>query len=165
MTNTANSIPVDSFFAPVFDAFVILDALQPDQYNAKSQGAFTSSIGEHMRHILDHYQALMLGWESKYVDYNQRTRHSKVESDIQLVRACWQQVNQWLNTLTDSEQTTSIQVFTEHNLVQSTLARELSFVSSHAVHHFAFVKQLVANFNIRLPAELGVAPATIKSQQ
>lgn len=165
MTNSAIAPSVDSFFAPVLDAQIILEALSADQYKATPPGPFNSSIGEHIRHILDHYQALMLGTGAAYIDYNQRTRQSSVESDLQLAISYWQQVNQWLSTLAEDEHDKELKVVTEHNVVKSTLGRELSFVSSHAVHHFAFIKQLAAAFAITLPPSVGVAPATLKSQQ
>lgn len=163
--NSATTIPADSFFAPIMDAQIILSSLSPDQYCAHAEGPFSSSIGQHMRHILDHYHALMLGYEAAHIDYNQRTRNSTVEVDPSLASEGWAQVQQWLESLKEIDHSKSINVVTEHNQVISTLGRELSFVSSHAVHHFAFIKQLAAMFKIDLPQNVGVAPATIKSQQ
>lgn len=164
MSNTAKTIPVDSFFAPIVDANTILSALSENDYNASPSGPFSSTIGEHFRHILDHYHALMLGFEAAHVDYNQRSRHSRVEKEKDLASAQWQQVADWLNGLGADDYNKSLKVITEHNEVMSTVGRELSFVSSHAVHHFAFIKQLAAFFSISLPKDVGVAPATLKSQ-
>ena len=164
MTNSATT-PVDSFYAPVEDAHIILDALSTEQYCAKPTSPFKSSIGEHIRHILDHYHALMLGLDAGHVDYNQRTRQSNVESDLALAISNWQQINDWLSSLNDTDHERVVKVVTEHNIVNSTLGRELSFVSSHAVHHFAFIKLLASAFEVALPKDVGVAPATLKSQQ
>lgn len=114
-----------------------------------------------MRHILDHYQALMLGMSAGKVDYNQRTRESAVETDMQLARESWLQVKKWLCSLTEDSLKQSFEVNTEHGRVQSSTGRELSFVSSHAVHHFAFMKQLCSQFDLVLSNDIGVAPATL----
>jgi uncharacterized damage-inducible protein DinB len=116
-----------------------------------------------MRHILDHYQALMLGTQAGYVDYTQRARESAVEKDMKLAQESWQQVCDWLSNLPEATLQTTFEVMTEHGKVFSTIARELSFVSSHAVHHFAFMKQLAHSFNVHLSDDVGVAPATLKN--
>ncbi|MFC3095177.1 DinB family protein [Alteromonas sediminis] len=165
MTTSAATPPVDSFLAPVHHANIILKSLSNEQYDAIPPGPFNSSIGEHIRHILDHYQALMLGLGAAYIDYNQRARHSSVESDLSMALTYWEQVSEWLANLSEQEHEKKLKVVTEHNTVWSTLGRELSFVSSHAIHHFAFIKQLAAAFAVSLPSHVGVAPATLKSQQ
>lgn len=164
VTNSATT-PVDSFYAPVADAHIILEALSTDQYCAKPSSPFKSSIGEHFRHILDHYHALMLGMNAGHVDYNQRTRQSNVETSLEIAVSNWQQINNWLDTLEDKDHERILKVVTEHNIVNSTLGRELSFISSHAVHHFAFIRLLASAYEVSLPKDVGVAPATIKSQQ
>ncbi|MBM4187475.1 MAG: hypothetical protein FJ206_09205 [Gemmatimonadetes bacterium] len=47
---------------------------------------------------------------------------------------------------------------------RSTLGRELQFLVSHSVHHFALIKLLLANDGPVLPREFGVAPSTLSHQ-
>lgn len=163
MTSSENYTLSGLFFDPINDALEFLDKLTSDIYQAKAQGPFSSSIGAHMRHILDHYQALMLGIDAGRVDYNQRTRQSATETDMNLAKESWIQVREWLNTFSEDTLKKTFDVITEHGNVHSSVGRELSFVSSHAVHHFAFMKQLCAHFNIALSGDVGVAPATLKN--
>ena len=163
MTSSENHTLSELFFDPINDALEFLDKLTAEIYQAKSQGPFSSSIGAHMRHILDHYQALMLGIDAGRVDYNQRTRESATESDMNLAKESWIQIKTWLSDFTEDTLRKTFDVITEHGTVQSSVGRELSFVSSHAVHHFAFMKQLSASFNIVLSGDVGVAPATLKN--
>jgi uncharacterized damage-inducible protein DinB len=160
---TDNRSSLGVHFDPINDALEFLEKLSQALYVKQPKGPFGSSIGAHMRHILDHYQALMLGTQAGYVDYTQRARDSFVEKDVMLSRKSWQQVQQWLSDLPLCELQTTFEVMTEHGRVVSTLGRELSFVSSHAVHHFAFMKQLAHSFGVHLSDDVGVAPATLKN--
>ena len=45
-------------------------------------------------------------------------------------------------------------------VVRSTLARELAFVASHTVHHFAIVALLLRDMGIGVPPRFGYAPST-----
>ncbi|KAG9070039.1 hypothetical protein KI688_009369 [Linnemannia hyalina] len=47
---------------------------------------------------------------------------------------------------------------------QSTFGRELWFCSLHAVHHFAMIKVICAEFGMPLTEGFGVAPSTLKSR-
>ena len=163
MSCTDNHTSLRIHFDPINDAIEFLDKLTPTLYATEPQGPFNSSIGAHMRHILDHYQALMLGTQAGYVDYTQRARESAVEKDMTLAQESWQQIRAWLADISEHSLQTTFEVMTEHGLVFSTIARELSFVSSHAVHHFAFMKQLAHAFDVHLSDDVGVAPATLKN--
>lgn len=163
MTSTQNHTLSGLFFDPINDALEFLDKLTGEIYQAKSQGPFSSSIGAHMRHILDHYHALMLGIDAGRVDYNQRTRESATETDMGLAKESWLQIKEWLSSFSEDSLRRTFEVITEHGSVHSSMGRELSFVSSHAVHHFAFMKQLSSQFNISLSNDVGVAPATLKN--
>lgn len=133
---------------------------------------FAASPGMHMRHVLDHYQALMRGLASKHVDYNQRQRQSAVESQRTLSIQNWQQISHWLTQLCPDNLRTTITVTSEIALdaqqqghATSTLARELIFVSSHAVHHFSLLAVMASQDKQRVPAHFGVAPATLTYQR
>ncbi|MBK7948380.1 MAG: hypothetical protein IPK00_06475 [Deltaproteobacteria bacterium] len=45
--------------------------------------------------------------------------------------------------------------------VASTLSRELHFVASHTVHHFALIRLTLARCGRSTPAEFGVSPSTL----
>lgn len=147
---------------PIQDAFCLLDAINNQQFSMSISGPFSSSIGEHMRHIIDHYNALIAGADYETINYNLRSRKSSSEVDIDVSRKCWEQVDKWLEKLDANILEKPVEVLTEHGWVQSTVARELSFISSHADHHFAIIKLLAHLIDVGLPPHLGVAPATIK---
>ncbi|MDH3494762.1 MAG: hypothetical protein OEM82_14505, partial [Acidobacteriota bacterium] len=44
----------------------------------------------------------------------------------------------------------------------TSLARELEFLHSHTVHHYALIAAKLGSMNIEVPFEFGVAPSTLK---
>ena len=63
----------------------------------------SSGISRHVRHILDHCLALKNGLEKNHIDYNQRNRDGKVESDIEFAGEVISYLNNWLATLEDND--------------------------------------------------------------
>ena len=53
--------------------------LSADIY-VKKPNSKHAGIGEHVRHVLDHYRALKIGYENRQIDYNLRTRNCVEES-------------------------------------------------------------------------------------
>ncbi len=158
---------LDSQLEIVQQAKQFLLNISPEDYSSVMAPHLVGSAGTHMRHILDHYQALMHGYEIGLVDYNKRNRFSTVESDPSEALKQWEKVEEWLvtvcaqpgETVIDILSETSIQ-HTEYAQVPSTLARELVFVSSHAIHHFSLLAVLRSLQGKPAPNNFGIAPAT-----
>jgi len=138
-----------------------------DSYRAVIAPFFISSAGAHMRHIIDHYLALIAGLSQGYIDYDVRHRGDKLELDPQLALEKLAQIAQWLQSLANTDLnrnlvlSTEVSVFEKKILsVPTSLARELVFAGSHAVHHYAMIAQIALQQKITLPANFGIAPAT-----
>ncbi|PIQ37527.1 MAG: hypothetical protein COW59_06695 [Lysobacterales bacterium CG17_big_fil_post_rev_8_21_14_2_50_64_11] len=143
----------------------LLRDLPVQAYSAVPPGG-GSTIGQHMRHMLDHYQSLMNA-ERGCVDYDVRHRGSAVETDIGQARALIAQLLAWVRTLDDAALSQPIVVRSEVSLcrtvcaeVGSTIGRELMFLSSHMVHHQAIVALVAKALAVAVEPGLGLAPAT-----
>jgi uncharacterized damage-inducible protein DinB len=128
---------------------------------------FMSSAGAHMRHIIDHYLALISGLQVGKVDYDVRHRHSNVEQEPKLALDKLNQISHWLKSLASTDLTRALTLSTEVSIheqkvqsVPTSLARELVFVGSHAVHHYAMIAQISQHQGKALPNSFGIAPAT-----
>ena len=139
----------------------------PLQYKQVVAPLFISSAGAHIRHILDHYSAIQNGLEIGVIDYDKRSRGGVVESDINAALRLISRIESFLLSLSDKQLQQNILLSTEVSvnkkqveIVQTTLARELIFVGSHAIHHFAMIKQISQAQNVIIPEQLGIAPAT-----
>ena len=132
-------------------------------YRSSSQGG--SSIGAHIRHNLDFVNALLDGLEMLQVDYNHRLRDPRVENDRayaieQLLVACSR-----LELLPARVLGASIEVRSEVDEEvwhASSIHREVEFLHSHTVHHYALVARLIAASGGYVTTAFGVAPSTLR---
>ena len=143
-----------------------IQQLDDDSYSCSPQPLFDSPIGNHVRHILDIYQALMQDQHS-LIDYDQRRRGDDVESKRVAALKELVVIENWLMALDSAEFETVKIVKTEVCLSQqnsekftSTFGRELYFASSHATHHLALLVAIAKSMNIKINGQLGIAPAT-----
>ena len=131
-----------------------------------------STIGEHIRHVVDMYEALMVVDQAHLVDYDKRSRGSSVERSRPDACSAIDKILQWMDVVGDGNET---QFFAANLLVKSevrldvsssvtlgsSLARELVFVSSHTVHHYAVISMIAKLQNLDVSQYFGVAPATV----
>lgn len=136
-------------------------------YNYKAIPYIQSSIGEHFRHIIDLYLAIINEPKIGVVDYDHRRRGALIETQLQTGIDEIVKVESWLNSLNEQDLDKSILILSEASTssqqvceVPSTLRRELLFVASHTIHHFALIKVITVHCNVDTNEHLGYAPAT-----
>ena len=151
----------------VHQAKQYLLSISQQAYQAVLKPHFSGSPGAHMRHVLDHYLALKEGMVSGTINYNKRDRHSAIEKDPRLALTLWQDIEHWLVGVCQLEANLPLQLICESSMLesqntetQSTLGRELLFVSSHGVHHFTLLATIKSLQGFEGEANFGVAPAT-----
>jgi len=161
-THALNKL-INANIEAVDQALELIGSLSDLAYQARVDGR--SQPGAHIRHILDHYQALRDGFASGLVDYDSRSRQSEVETNRSIAQQELLVTKQWLQTL-DSK-TSSLQVKSEVSLcecctvtIDSDQARELLYVLNHTVHHMAYVALLLKFNGIVVNDTIGMAPAT-----
>lgn len=125
-----------------------------------------SSIGKHVRHILDHYSAVELGLKSGMVLYDARNRGALIESKRRVALEAFEKQIAWLRA--NSEQAnypmrlrteTSVSVQQQVD-VDTCLLRELVYLTNHTVHHLAYMRLLALQQGVQTDAGIGLAPAT-----
>jgi len=138
-----------------------------ENYQKVVSPLFISSAGAHMRHIIDHYLALISGLSQGVIDYDIRHRGDKFELEPTLAQEKLTQIAHWLQSLATKDLNRALLLSTEISVlatkvqsVPTSLARELVFAGSHAVHHYAMIAQIALQQKIDLPMEFGIAPAT-----
>jgi uncharacterized damage-inducible protein DinB len=157
---------ISSNIALLGQAREVVASLSAPQYAQAPQG-FHSSIGQHIRHILDHYRSL-LNAQGDVVDYEKRDRNTPVESDPAQALAHIAQVSQQLYQLKARALRLQIEACNTHaqtTTAASSTERELMFVMSHTVHHFAIVGIYLRVLGVNAPADFGVAPSTLSFRE
>jgi uncharacterized damage-inducible protein DinB len=151
--------------------FDLVESLSDEAYARRPVGVVESSVGGHVRHNLDHVDALLRGLRAGEVNYDHRDRGTDVERDRLAALA---------EILRLKEELTAFAWHAVPHLVKLTALvapdrppvttltsaeRELAFVVSHTVHHNAILGIMAKLLGADLPAEFGYAPSTIAHQR
>ncbi|MEM1261902.1 MAG: DinB family protein [Pseudomonadota bacterium] len=144
----------------------LLDQLPGGRFAHCDDTVLGSSIGAHVRHILDHYDCLLDGVVSGSIDYACRSRDNRAETDVRYTRRRIAALIERLRTLS-FEATTVLDVQHEPGSVgapanRSSLGRELEFLMSHTAHHYALIAVLLNRFELPVPQDFGLAPSTVR---
>ena len=147
----------------------LLEQLSDDLYT-RPWGAW-APVGAQYRHILEHYRSFFTGLSTGRVDYDARARDETIEQDR---TAALEATHHCLGSLTslvgEPDGALLVQVDTGApdagpDWRPSSLGRELQFLSSHTIHHYALIKLLLDDTGLDLGAEFGVAPSTLAWQR
>lgn len=151
-----------------------VDLVDRLQAQAKPGFNYAQAVGPHLRHIIEHGQALLDALKNTgtpRVDYDARQRALDVQTQSHVTRIRLKQLmtdmalhegdvskdlNLPMTTLLQSGAggETAVEV-------QTTLGRELLFLASHTVHHFALVGHYCKAAGVDLGPDFGKAPATL----
>ena len=148
----------------------LLERHSPQSYAKADIQTFGFSVGSHMRHVLDHYSSLINGLASGVVDYDDRVRNTKVETDLSTCIRAAKELKCRLEKL-KIELKSSLKVIVSANTgesdagAESTIGRELQFLASHTVHHYALIAIASRMQGIAPLDSFGVAPSTLKYLQ
>ena len=149
----------------------LVASLTDDQYSAVSD-EYHASIGQHLRHALDHFRALTAGYENdQTVSYDQRQRGTPIESDRAAAAELIDDLRARVEGLDEVQMSFDVRIAVmtsaegDEAEITSTLARELAFVTHHAIHHYALVKPICREHKVTVPEELGRAPSTVKNDR
>jgi uncharacterized damage-inducible protein DinB len=145
----------------------VIDALSDGDYQAEHAREVSGSVGGHVRHCLDHVSALVAGLPSRCIGYDARARGTEIErrrdAAVREARRLAEALASVRVESTDMDVCVDIRPHADRGagqVVRSTFGRELAFVASHTVHHFAIVALLLRDMGIGVPRRFGYAPST-----
>jgi hypothetical protein len=142
------------------------------QHEAEGAPPFAALVGPHLRHVIEHYEALLAGRGRGAVDYDRRARDRALEQSPRLARRRIAALRRALHDDAGGEPDEPLLVGTLGGIdgrwplaTASTFGRELVFLASHAVHHAALLREPCLRLGLALPPEFGVAPSTLAHRQ
>lgn len=146
----------------------LLTRLSDTEYASGGIAVGSSPIGAHMRHVLDHYGALINGLSEGRIDYEARNREAPLERDRSLAQAEVARLLDGLERVASQPESREVMVNMRSvsdpdagpDWSRSTPKRELQFLVSHTVHHFALIRTLLSGMSIDPGEDFGVAPST-----
>lgn len=130
--------------------------------------AYEQYAGPHLRHVIEHYEALLLRDADTTVNYDRRPRERELERDSGMARTRLIALQQRLIGWSDAELEQSLNVLGQGGLagefdftICSSIGRELVFLANHATHHYALLKAYCDQHGISTDPSLGRAPSTV----
>ncbi|MEX2593138.1 MAG: DinB family protein [Anditalea sp.] len=150
----------------------LLESINTDQYQYKSQILSGASIGQHIRHILEFYLCLIKSTQDHHiVNYDKRKRNLQIEKRPEEAIAT---IDQIITDLAQSRKEGDLYLqgnYSIHEIdlitIPTTFKRELAYCLDHTIHHQALIKIGLQELNlVHLVDEcFGVSPATIRFNQ
>jgi uncharacterized damage-inducible protein DinB len=158
--------PLEGLVDLLRDMRTLVERLDDVEYAMPAPGRSSGGIGGHVRHCLDHVNALLASLDTGLCAYDRRARGTDIETNrLAATRAIAELIDRvmtfdpsWLERTVDVE----IQLDRSGTMMttRSTLRRELAFVMNHTVHHNAIVAQMLHVLGVSMGARFGLAPAT-----
>jgi len=142
----------------------IIEQLSEDEFSEKLELLNFSSIGQHVRHVLEFYMCLSKGIKTREVDYDKRIRNLLIENDPKYAIGVLEELSK-VFCCEDIEET-SLTNTTEFNGVvvkaNSSVSRELIYLIEHSIHHYAIIGIALRNhiIHVDIPHNFGVAYST-----
>ena len=155
-----------SIIQPVFNSLInTLLLITDEQYTKPCTQLNGSSIGAHTRHIIELFKCLINGYDTGFVNYDDRKRNILIQTDKKIA----------INLLTDIADTiycknkemvlqlSIMESDCKFYIVNTNFYREFIYNLEHTIHHMAFIRIGIFEVgSIVLPQDFGVAPSTIK---
>lgn len=146
----------------------LIENLSEEQLTSSLPLLSESSIGQHIRHILEFYICLIEAQKTGVVCYDKRKRDKRIEENklfaLDTVSFILSEIHKMKE---DTPLILEANFHSTHNCsekIQTTLFRELAYNLEHSIHHQAIIKIGLKSFEeaITLDSGFGIAPATIR---
>lgn len=148
--------------AELIRAAGLVDLIDHEIYAAGSE--VSGNVGAHLRHNLDFVACFLGGLETGTIDYTSRSRDKRVETSRAAAVEKIEELALALSSLDCPELEDKVGVRSETDptlILGSTVGRELEFLHSHTVHHYAMIAEKLRNLGLDISPEFGVAPSTL----
>ncbi|UOB18258.1 DinB family protein [Abyssalbus ytuae] len=150
----------------------VLQQLTNQQFTAPLDVLNGSTIGMHVRHILEFYICLMNSVTTLSVNYDDRKRDITLETNT---KNCIEAVTKILEFVNAVKKDLPIKLSANYSIhnesdkvtLNSSLFRELLYNVEHTVHHLAIIKigLKALDNNIKVDESFGVASSTIRNKK
>jgi uncharacterized damage-inducible protein DinB len=149
----------------------VLKRIPPELYRTSIRQGW-ASVGSQFRHILDHYRCFLLGRAEGRIDYDARLRDRHIETEAPQAALLAAGMREALGSIQSEETDRRVMVQMDSgggdgvpDWRPSTVGRELQFLASHTVHHFALIKLLLEDAGVTTPDQFGMAPSSLAYQR
>ena len=147
----------------------VLQRMEDETYASATSRSGASPVGVHFRHVFDHYHAFLGGLSEGRIDYDARRRDPRLDRErgfaIETALGLMTDLGRLPPTMAGRVLDVSVRSEADHDSGPdwsgSTVKRELQFLVSHTVHHYALIKEVLRQCGFEAGEEFGVAPSTL----
>lgn len=144
--------------------------LSDEVYSSPLEILSGSSIGQHMRHLVEFYICLLSQLQGQIINYDLRTRNQLFE---EYPKSCALAIDEILTQLdkfaSDFEskplqfENFNFDTGTGINQIATSFSRELAYCLDHCIHHQYFIKIGLVSLKLGhyLHEDFGIAPSTL----
>ncbi len=121
-----------------------------------------ATIGEHMRHIIELFGALLDHYDNGYINYDKRKRKIILQSDtkeaIKILEKYYSELDKPNKSLYLKHN-----CFSDTETLETNYFRELLYNLEHSIHHQALIKVALYKLShIKISDSFGIAPSTLE---
>ena len=148
-------------------AAALLLRLDAETLTHRGPGFESGPVGTQLRHVIDAFACFLKGWPGRHVNYDARERDERIESDPAHAARRLAAIRHGLESMSASDGAEPLTVTMDDPrdlpaAAPSSLARELQFLTSHTIHHFAVIALILRAMGVEVDREFGVAPSTLR---
>ena len=139
----------------------LIDELSPEQYRKPCEQLSRATIGQHTRHIVELFQALVDHYESGTVNYDARPRNRDLENDPAFAANI---ISELIGRLEQPDK--HMVLISVTGTFETNYYRELLYNLEHCIHHQALIRVALKDQGAgKVPDSFGVAPSTLIYRQ
>ncbi len=149
----------------------LLNQLEQSEFTRPLSSLSNHTIGKHVRHIIEFYECLLIGYQAGEINYDQRNHDTNLETSKNLAIKKIHYLCRMMDTPLADKSVILKASFDDHGQeaihMESSFYREIQYNIEHTIHHLAIIRIAVQTTfsHIVLPAEFGVAYSTRQFQQ
>lgn len=145
-----------------------LNQMDQGQYNYKCINLSGNTVGQHVRHIIEMFQCLEIGYSGGEVDYENRKRDIYIETDKHFALNLLDKINQGI--LKEDKPMLLLTYYddlqSEPDKINTNYFREVAYNLEHTIHHMALIRIGLNEIgNISVDESYGLATSTLKYRQ
>jgi len=166
MLSVSTATPLQPIVDLLHEMHTLIERLDDVDYTMPAPGRSSGAIGGHVRHCLDHVNAVIAATHTGICAYDRRVRGTDVEADRGAAMRAIADVIDVVQCLDQAAFDREIEVESQLDrsgttiMTRSTIGRELVYVMSHTIHHNALVSMMLHARGVGTEPRFGVAPST-----
>ncbi len=146
----------------------LLRALEDQAYTIAQPPYHESSIGDHLRHCLEHYTSFLDGLDAGTIDYDARVRDVRIATSRLFATQTIRDLIARLRAVPQDDKPLRVKMDCDKDAERaalwspSSVQRELQYLLAHTIHHYALIAVLLRLQGYKPHEDFGVAPSTLK---